>query len=234
MEKLSKLRRKIKATIPLVYRKKMGALNPYMVPIYSRLVYYKRLEFCMKAIKKFSRLPKGASFNFADIGCGFGVFMRILGKEYPKSRLVGVDLREENQLQYGYKLVDKKESLFIRGDALNIPLKDEQFDIVLTTDALEHVADPIKGLKEINRILKKNGLLIILVPTELLLFRIIRKILINRKMHADYHWVGSVKNVKQFERELKKQFKVIKKEYIPLPFLKNVLNYDMMYVCKKF
>lgn len=232
MESLARLRKRIKKVVPLEYRNNTGALNPYMIPVYSSLVYYKRLKFCLNAIKKYKRYSKNASFRFADIGCGFGIFMRILGKEYPNSKLVGIDLRPEEQLAAARKLVNNKNAVLIRGDALNMPLKSDSFDIVLTTDVLEHVNDPVKGLKELHRIMTKNGLLIILVPTELFLFKLLRRLFGKRDFHADYHWAGTIKNVKDFEKQLKRNFRIIERKYIPVPFLGNLLNYDLMYVCK--
>lgn len=232
MESLSKLRKKIKKVIPLKYRKNTGALNPYMIPIYAQLVYYKRLKFCLKAIKKHTRFPKEAAFKFTDIGCGFGVFMRIMGKEYPNAKLYGIDKREKEQLQHGAKLVNNKNAELIQGDALNLPYENNSFDIVLTTDVLEHVNDPIKGLNEIKRIIKPHGLVVILVPTELFLFKALRRLFGKRKFHADYHWVGTLKSVNEFEKELKRKFRIIERKYVPIPFLKSILNYDLMYVCK--
>ncbi|MBW3003736.1 class I SAM-dependent methyltransferase [Candidatus Woesearchaeota archaeon] len=233
MEKLSQLKKHLNKSIPEELRRNMGAINPYLVPIYGRIVYYKRLKFCLNAIKKLSRLPKESAFNFVDVGCGFGIFMRIVGKEYPNAKIYGVDLRDEEQLKYGYDIVNNKNALFIRADALNLPLKEKSFDIVLTTDVLEHVNDPIKGLDELSRIMKDNSLLVILVPTELFLFKLLRRMFGKRRFHAQYHWIGNIKNVKEFEKVLKTRFKVIQRRFIPFPFLRGLLNYDLMYVCRK-
>ena len=55
MEKFSSLRRSIDAVVPPEFKKNSGALGPYLVPIFSRFVYYKRLKFCLRAIKRFAR-----------------------------------------------------------------------------------------------------------------------------------------------------------------------------------
>ena len=52
----------------------------------------------------------------------------------------------------------------IRCDALNIPMKDNYFDNALCTEVLEHTPKPIGILKEIHRIIKPNGELILTVP----------------------------------------------------------------------
>ncbi len=52
----------------------------------------------------------------------------------------------------------------IVSDILNIPVKDDSFDIVLCTEVLEHIPHPELALKEFNRILKENGKLILTAP----------------------------------------------------------------------
>lgn len=50
-------------------------------------------------------------------------------------------------------------------DLLDLSYKDRQFDLVLTTDTLEHVPDLDRALSEIERILKPGGRHIFTVPT---------------------------------------------------------------------
>lgn len=52
----------------------------------------------------------------------------------------------------------------IVSDILNIPVEDESYDVVLCTEVLEHVPDPISALKEMTRILRKGGTLIVTAP----------------------------------------------------------------------
>ena len=40
-----------------------------------------------------------------------------------------------------------------------MPVEDEYFDSVLCVEVLEHVPDPIKAIKEINRVTKKEAIL---------------------------------------------------------------------------
>ena len=45
-----------------------------------------------------------------------------------------------------------------------MPQPDETFDLVVHSDTLEHVPDPVRGLAECRRVLKPHGLLILETP----------------------------------------------------------------------
>lgn len=49
-------------------------------------------------------------------------------------------------------------------DAMNIPVPDSSFDVVLCTEMLEHVPEPIKVIKEFARILRPGGVLLLTAP----------------------------------------------------------------------
>jgi len=54
--------------------------------------------------------------------------------------------------------------LDIVSDIVNIPVPNESYDAIMCIEVLEHIPAPIKAIKEFNRILKKNGQLIITAP----------------------------------------------------------------------
>jgi len=54
--------------------------------------------------------------------------------------------------------------LDIISDITAIPVKNGAFDAVMCTEVLEHVPDPVAALKELNRVLKPGGYLLITAP----------------------------------------------------------------------
>ncbi|CEZ19794.1 putative Methyltransferase type 11 [Candidatus Methylopumilus planktonicus] len=54
------------------------------------------------------------------------------------------------------------------GNIWDIKAKDNTFDAVLCTEVLEHIPYPIDTIKELSRILKKNGILILTAPSNCL------------------------------------------------------------------
>lgn len=99
--------------------------------------------------------------NILDYGCGLGgnsVFLSKRGKYF------GIDILKENidyaQNRYGAK----KFALF---DGNEIPFENSFFDEVHSYDVFEHVVDLDKSLKDVCRVLKKDGKIFITVPAKI-------------------------------------------------------------------
>jgi len=91
-----------------------------------------------------------------DIGCGDGYLTNILSEEYPQAALYGIDVYPKHKKFKGeYKKGDITEAL---------PYKNGQFDCIVLGEVIEHVPNPDFVLREIYRVLKKNGYLIISTP----------------------------------------------------------------------
>jgi ubiquinone/menaquinone biosynthesis C-methylase UbiE len=97
-----------------------------------------------------------------DVGCGLGGTARYLAEQY-KCNVVGIDLTEE-YISVGKKLtelVGLSDRVELRhGSALEIPYKDERFDIVWTEHVQMNIADKHQFYSEIARVLKPGGRLL--------------------------------------------------------------------------
>ncbi len=95
--------------------------------------------------------------RYLDVGCGTALITRSL-----PSGTIGIDLNPRN-LQKAKQYAAKAR--FIQCDAEGtIPLRDQSLDLAVCTETLEHLLYPHQALKEVNRVLKTNGVLIGSVP----------------------------------------------------------------------
>lgn len=107
-----------------------------------------------KIAKVVEFIPEGVR-TIADIGCGNGVITNILGQQF---EVTAVD-RSAAALEF----VEKKK---IQASADNIPLPGNSFDLVFSSEMLEHLEDEVlKGtVSEMKRLSKKY--IFITVPNE--------------------------------------------------------------------
>lgn len=92
-----------------------------------------------------------------DVGCGIKPYESILRP--PDSEYIGIDYEITAETK-GRPW--SKADVF--ADCVCMPFVDGEFDSVICTQVLEHVCEPKILLKEMNRVLKPGGVLLISVP----------------------------------------------------------------------
>lgn len=102
-------------------------------------------------------LPQDA--RILDIGSSTGTNLRMLG-EMGFTQFEGMDMSDEAIRWCAHKGLGK----VTKGDVCAIPFPDGSFDLVLATDIIEHVDDDAGALREITRITKPGGKVLITVP----------------------------------------------------------------------
>ena len=91
-----------------------------------------------------------------DIACGGGAFS--LKTAEKGCEVCGVDI-SENAIKSAKRLAEREKIMceFEIGSAEDLPYPDGYFDKVVCSSSLEHFKDDIKALKEMHRVLKPNG-----------------------------------------------------------------------------
>lgn len=128
--------------------KKRGEYHKELDPHWSYYpTYLAKKKFVLNILEK---EPKDS--KILDIGCGEGVFIEELVSRGFKN-IKGIDLN------YSSGLVK-------RGNILATSFLEKHFDVILLLDVIEHLAfeDQERALREIKRILKDDGKLIISIP----------------------------------------------------------------------
>ncbi len=111
-----------------------------------------RRKWIFDRLKMF--IPPPASL--IEIGCGTGNVSRFLSQ---KGYLV-------TGCEYYHEAIEMAWPGFqiVQGNAINLPFKDNGFDIACLFDAIEHFEDDVAFIKEAVRAVKRGGIIVITVP----------------------------------------------------------------------
>lgn len=96
-----------------------------------------------------------------DIGCGGGKNIERFAKEITAGKVVGIDYSEvsvEKSIELNWEAIDAGKVEVIQGSVSEMPFEDNTFDIVTGFETIYFWPDFINDLKEVNRVLKKGGL----------------------------------------------------------------------------
>ncbi|HIP17696.1 MAG TPA: class I SAM-dependent methyltransferase [Methanothermococcus okinawensis] len=110
----------------------------------------------IKNLKEYDTIKRGNGI-ILDCGCGFGSFYT-LTKDL-NTIYLDFSINLLKKFKNNYNLKSNK----ICGDILNLPFKDNSFDLIFCINVLEHVIDYKGALREMKRVLKKEGVLIVIV-----------------------------------------------------------------------
>lgn len=116
-------------------------------------------------LKTIELIPPRENLRILNIGTGHGVLEYFIKEKFGYA-VETVDIKEEVEGYYGKRM--KRLGIPQKAVDLNrekIPYKDGYFDVVIFSEVLEHLlVSPLKPFLEINRILKPDGLLIMVTP----------------------------------------------------------------------
>ena len=96
-----------------------------------------------------------------DAGCSFGFMVREIRAQFPNALVIGSDVAREPLDELARHTTDVP---LLQFDLVTCPLPETSVDAVLLLNVLEHIDDERSALRQLYRILKPGGVLVIEVP----------------------------------------------------------------------
>lgn len=120
-----------------------------------------------------------------DVGCGTGWFSARAAER--GARVTSLDL--------GTGLLERTRqrcpTTAVAGDACRLPFADRAFDVVISSECIEHTLDPFAAVAEIHRVTRQGGLFLITVPNRRWHFAATFANAFGLRPYEGYeHWVG--------------------------------------------
>ena len=102
--------------------------------------------------------------NILDVGSGNGAYTELLLENLPKSKITALDADKRllNIAKNRLSKYSEDRVAFKYGSILNTHLKENSFDFVICRFVFQHLEKPIEATKEIYRLLKPGGIVVII------------------------------------------------------------------------
>lgn len=155
------------------------------------LNFFKKLISNQDTRQKFYRNIKGNE-KILELGCGSGSNAIFLKKQYPLIGYFGIDIIPEKEVSdvIKYRIVDLNDNA--------LPFPNETFDIIIFTHVIEHLKTPLYLGNEINRVLKKSGIIYIETPNWTSIF--VPSFGIHREQHNPFNFFDDPSHVKPWTK----------------------------------
>ena len=164
----------------------------------------------------FEKILKSIFFGkVLDFGCGFGTFINYVKKNHNKE-IIGYDTNPKAIKELRKKNINYIESL---------ESYDQSFDSIVSMNTLEHIKDDQLVLDQLNKMLKKDGFLVLYLPQSMKVWTNLDNLVGHHRRYTKNDLYIKIK---------KSNFKILSSEYVDsvgwlVLFLSKFLNIDLKY-----
>ena len=145
------------------FKKLLDTIGIYMIKKINRIA---RSIISLNRLIEFNTIVEMLDLNpkdkLLDVGSGDGYWTNKFSNLVEE--VIGLDPTDE-LLTLSKKHYEKKNLKFLYGKAENLKFSDMSFSKVTSISTVEHFQDPVKGISEMGRVLKKKGILSISVDS---------------------------------------------------------------------
>ena len=125
--------------------------------------YVGRRRIIQSLVERIRALLNKSNPTILDVGCGTGANLKMLAT---LGKAEGVDISPQAVEFCRQRGLDSVKL----GAAEQLPFENDSFDIVTSLDVIEHLDDDVAGLREMRRVLRPDGHLLLFVPAFMFLW----------------------------------------------------------------
>jgi SAM-dependent methyltransferase len=135
----------------------------YNGPLWPKFRFWEWFTFICNGGERRSRnkvlqhLPSEPRLKLLDVAIGDGVYLDWLPKDWD---VVGIDISTA-QLEACRKRAGNRDLPLVLGEAEDLPFQDHRFDAVLSIGGFNYFNDPERSLREMARVVRPGGTIVI-------------------------------------------------------------------------
>jgi SAM-dependent methyltransferase len=126
-------------------------------------LFWAHISRYLHAIESLEAWDVAKERKVLDAACGSGYGTYLLSQS--STECAGIDINDE-AIQYAHKNFSKNNCSFIAGSVTELPFPSDTLDCVISFETIEHLShvQQQKFFREINRVLRSGGLMIMSTP----------------------------------------------------------------------
>lgn len=128
-------------------------------PYHKILTTRFKTDLILRFIKKLNK----KNIKILDIGCGSGYLIKRIKDEFPNYEVFGIDV-ELKSIEIA-KTFSKAKFSCKNAESLVSEFGHNFFDLIISTDVMEHIKDYEKSINETYKVLKNNGIFYVYTPS---------------------------------------------------------------------
>lgn len=150
-----------------------------------RLEMNNRKRYVLNLIDKYRN---DEQVSILDIGSGSGgIFFDLLGNENIAPVSIDISMQMCRELKDSSLAIRKNGTTCIQADVEYLPFPEKHFDMVICIGVIQYLEKDSTAIREVSRVLKKNGILLITTPNLLRLHNFL----------DPYYYFSAIKHIKR-------------------------------------